>query len=175
MSEPRKVVDVSAVLGVKVIFNDVPAQTLLDRPITVEAHFGPGAYSGRHIHPMQDERYQVLSGTLDLFLDNEWHKLGPRQSISIPKGKVHAFRNSTNQIATAINTHDPGLRFQENLEGMQKLIQQGKVTNGTGLKSGIYLSLHALQFPNDVVIVEPPYWVIKLMAGIGRLLGYKLS
>lgn len=174
MSEPSKVVDVSAVLGVKVIFNNVPAENLLDRLISAEAHFRPGAYGGRHIHPMQDERYQVLSGTLDLFLDNQWHKLWPGQSISIPKGKVHAFRNSTNEITKTINTHDPGLRFQENLEGMQKLIQQGKVTNRTGLKSGIYLSLHALEFPNDVVIVEPPYWFIKLLAGIGRLLGYKL-
>jgi len=77
-------------------------------------------------------------------------------------------------MTKAINTHDPGLRFQAYLEGMQKLIEQGKVTSRTGLKGGIYLSLNALEFRNDVVPVQPPYWFIKLLAGIGRLLGYKL-
>jgi quercetin dioxygenase-like cupin family protein len=174
MSESTKVIDVSAVLGVKVICNNAPAEKLLDRPISVEAHFGPGASSSHHIHPMQDESYQVRSGTLDLFLDKEWHKVEPGESISIPKGKVHAFRNSTNEITKTINTHDPGLRFQEYLEVMQKLIQEGKVTNMTGLRSGIYLSLHSLEFSNEFVPVQPPYWLIKLLAEIGRLLGYKL-
>jgi quercetin dioxygenase-like cupin family protein len=174
MSGPTKVIDVLAVLGVKVICEDVPAEKLIDKPMSVEAQFSPGASSNHHIHPMQDESYQVLSGTLDLFLDNQWHKVEQGQSISIPKGKVHAFRNSTNGITKTINAHDPGLRFQEYLEVMEKLIKEGKVTNMTGLRSGIFLSLHSLEFSNEFVPVQPPYWLIKLLAGIGRLLGYKL-
>ncbi len=174
MSEPTKVIDASAVLGVKVICNNAPAERFLDKPISVEAHFSPGAKSSHHIHPMQDESYQVLSGTLDLFLDSQWCKVEPGQSLRIPRGKVHAFRNSTNEITKTINTHDPGLRFQEYLEVMQKLIQDGKVTNMTGLRSGIYLSLHSLEFGDEFVPVQPPYWFIKLMSGIGWSLGYKL-
>lgn len=44
----------------------------------------------------------------------------------------------------------------------------------TGLRSGIYLSLHSLAFSNEFVPVQLPYWLIKLLAGIGRLLEYKL-
>ena len=174
MLESTKVIDVSAILGVKIICNNTPAENLLDRPISVEAHFVPGALSSQHIHPLQDENYQVLSGTLDLFLDNQWHKVEPGQSISIPKGKVHAFRNSTNELTTTINTHDPGLRFQEYLEVMEKLIQEGKITGMSGLRNGIYLSLHSLEFSNDVVLIQPPYWFRKLVANIGQLFGYKL-
>lgn len=174
MSELAKVIDVSAILGVKIFCNNTPAEELLDKPISVEAHFSPGARSSHHIHPRQDESYQVLSGTLDLFLDNEWHKVESGQSISIPKGKVHAFRNSTNEIAKTINIHSPGLRFQEYLEVMEKLSQEGKVTDMTGFRSGVYLSLHSLKFSNEFVPVQPPYWLIKLMARIGTLLGYKL-
>ena len=174
MSELTKAIDVSALLGVKVFCNNVAAEEHLDKPFTVEAHFSPGASGPHHIHPMQDESYQVLSGTLDLFLDNQWHKVESGQSISIPKGKVHAFRNSTNEITKTMNTHNPGLRFQEYLEVMQKLIQEGKITNMTGFQSGIYLSLHTLEFSNEAIPVQPPYWFIKLMASIGKLLGYKI-
>ena len=174
MAESTKVIDVSAVLGVTILCPNAPAVNLLDRPISVEAHFRPGARSAHHIHPLQDEQYHVLSGSLDLFFDKEWHTVALGQSICIPNGKVHAFRNTTNEITKTINTHDPGLRFQEYLEVMQRLIQEGKITNLTGLGSGIYLSLHSLAFSNEFVPVQPPYWLIKLMAGIGRLLGYKL-
>ena len=174
MSQPRKVIDVSAVLGVKVLCDDAPADERLDRPFSAEVHFLPGAKSARHIHPRQDESYRVLSGKLDLLLDGQWHTLGPGESLDIPKGKVHAFRNSTNEITKTVNTHDPGLRFQEYLEVMQKLIQEGKVTSMTGPRSGIYLSLHSLEFRDVVVTVRPPDRFIKLMARIGRSLGYKL-
>ena len=136
--------------------------------------FLPGAKSARHIHPRQDESYRVLSGKLDLLLDGQWHTLGAGQSLDIPKGKIHTFRNSTNEITKTVNTHDPGLRFQEYLEVMQKLIQEGKVTSMTGPRSGIYLSLHSLEFRDVVVTVRPPDRFIKLMARIGRSLGYKL-
>ena len=174
MSQPRKVIDVSAVLGVKVLCEDVPPDELLDAPFSAEMHFLPGAKSARHVHPRQDESYRVLAGKLDLFLDGQWHTLRPGQSLDIPKGKVHAFRNSTNEITKAVNTHDPGLRFQEYLEVMEKLIQEGKVTSMTGPRSGIYLSLHSREFRDVAVTTRPPDWFIKLMARIGRALGYKL-
>ena len=174
MSQPRKVIDVSAVLGVKVLCDDMPANELLDAPFSAEVHFLPGAKSARHIHPRQDESYQVLSGKLDLFLDGQWHTLGAGQSLDIPRGKVHAFRNSTNEITKTVNAHDPGLRFQEYLEVMQKLIQEGKIKSMTGPRSGIYLSLHSVEFRDVVVTVRPPDAFIKMMARIGRSLGYKL-
>jgi uncharacterized cupin superfamily protein len=34
----------------------------------------PGAESILHIHPHQEERYEVLAGTVDLFLDGKWHQ-----------------------------------------------------------------------------------------------------
>jgi hypothetical protein len=57
---------------------------------------------------------------------------------------------------------------------MQNLIIEGKITNMTGFRSGIYLSLHSMEFKNEFIPVQPPYWFIKFMAEIGRILGYKL-
>ena len=72
-----KVIDTSAVLGVKIFCEDIPAATLVDRPITVEAEFVPGARSAQHVHPHQEESYRVLSGVLDVLVDGRWKRLQP--------------------------------------------------------------------------------------------------
>ncbi len=117
MAEIPKVIDTSAALGVKIFCQDVPATDLVDQPLTVEAEYAPGARSSQHVHPNQEERYKVLSGVLDVFMDRRWRSLQPGESVRIPKGAVHAFRNSTKTATRVLNTHDPGLRFQEYLEG----------------------------------------------------------
>jgi hypothetical protein len=53
-----KAIDLSSVLGVKVFCPVVPAADLVDRPLTVEAEFAPGARSGDHVHPHQEERFE---------------------------------------------------------------------------------------------------------------------
>ena len=135
MTQTMKTIDVSAVLGVRGYCEDTPTETLLDKPFSFEADFLPQSRSAYHIHPKQDESYEILQGTLDLFLEDQWHKLGAGQSVTIPKGTVHAFQNSTSETVKVINTHDPGLRFREQLEVMERLIREGKVTGMKGPKN----------------------------------------
>ncbi len=175
MTLAKKTIDVSSVLGVRVYCEDTPTETLLDRPFSFEADFLPQAQSGYHFHPNQDEQYEVLQGTLDLFLEDRWHKLSAGQSITIPKGTVHAFQNSTNETVRVINTHDPGLRVREYLEVVERLIGEGKLTGMKGPKNAIYLSMNVVEYKDVIVLVKPPYSLIRLTAGIGKLLGYSIS
>jgi mannose-6-phosphate isomerase-like protein (cupin superfamily) len=170
-----KVIDISAVLGVKIFCPDVPAADLVDQPLTVEAEFAPGARSARHVHPHQEESYEVLSGVLDLLVDGRWRRLQPGESIRIPKGAVHAFCNSAKTTTRTLNTHDPGLRTQEYLERMEQLIREGKVTGMSGLRNGIYLSLHSMEFRREFVAVRPPDWFLRATAKVGVALGFKLA
>jgi mannose-6-phosphate isomerase-like protein (cupin superfamily) len=170
-----KVIDMSSVLGVKVFCEDVPAADLVDQPLTVEAEFAPGARSGEHVHPNQEESFEVLFGILDVFADGRWRRLQLGESVRIPKGTVHGFRNSTETAARALNTHDPGLRIQEYWERMEQLIQQRKVTGMSGLKNGIYLSLHLMQFRREVVLVRPPDWFLRALAKLGAAFGFRLT
>jgi hypothetical protein len=59
-----KVIDMSSVLGAKVFCEPGPASDLIDRPLKVEVEFAPRAWSGRHVHPGQDESFVMLSGVL---------------------------------------------------------------------------------------------------------------
>src|SRR3977135_3851958 len=87
-AEVPKVIDMLAVLGVKVFCQDVPATDLVDQSLTVEAEFAPGAWSGEHVHPNQEESFEGLSGVLDVLTDGRWKRLQPGESVRIPKGTV---------------------------------------------------------------------------------------
>jgi hypothetical protein len=174
MAELTKVIDTSAVLGVRIFCQDVPAADLVDQPLIVEAEFASGARSAWHIHPHQEESYTVLSGVLDLLVDGRWRRFQPGESVRIPKGAVHAFRNSTKTAARALNTHDPGLRTQEYLGCLELLIREGKVSGRSGLRNGIYLSLHSMEFRREFVAVRPPDWLLRALAKVGVVLGFRL-
>ena len=171
----QRVIDTSAVLGIRMSCPDLPAVDLVDQPIAVEEELLPGARTARHIHPRQSDSYEVLSGTLDVFLDGRWRCIEKGESISIPAGTVHAIRNSSDVPARVLNTYDPGLRFQESQECLERLIRQGRLTGMSGLKNGIYLSLHAMEFRREFVAVSPPDWFLRSLAKLGRALGFGLA
>jgi mannose-6-phosphate isomerase-like protein (cupin superfamily) len=174
MAAVRRQIDTTAVLGVKVTCLEDASGASHDTPITVEMELSPGAESIIHRHPHQDERYEVIHGKIDLFVDGEWRQLTSGQTLTIPKGAAHAFRNSGGQLAKALNTHTPRLRFEEYLLVMEKLIRQGKITGVKGLKNTLYLSLHGVKYQEEVVAVRPPMWLISMGAAFARICGLRL-
>jgi mannose-6-phosphate isomerase-like protein (cupin superfamily) len=163
--------DLRKVFGVMITYNTNQAPS---EPFEMEAKFEPGARSGIHIHPEQDEYYSITEGEMEVYLNGRWNKLLIGDEVHIPKGEQHAFRNSGRQQAIAINRHIPGLRTQEYFETMGQLINDGKITGMTGLKNGIYLSLHSVKFADVVILRQPPEALIKITAIIGRLFNYKI-
>ena len=97
------------------------------KPFEMEAEFEPGAKSGLHIHPEQDEYYYIAQGEMEVYVNGSWNKLGVGEEVHIPKGAQHAFRNLGKQKAIATNKHIPGLRTQEYFEAMGRLINEGRL------------------------------------------------
>jgi len=60
------------------------------------------------------------------------------------------------------------------LRTFEQLQNAGKI-RGRDLRSMIYLSMTFRRYKNEVSAVTPPNFVLALMAGLGRLLGYKLD
>ncbi|WP_423057969.1 cupin domain-containing protein [Brevibacterium linens] len=44
-----------------------------------------------HVHPTQDEHLHILEGVYTLYLDGEWMKAGPGDTVRMPKGLPHAY------------------------------------------------------------------------------------
>lgn len=60
-----------------------------------EGIFPPGGFAGvPHIHPHQDEHFEVLAGHAEFDVDGARHVLGAGNTIAVSKGTKHTFANA---------------------------------------------------------------------------------
>jgi quercetin dioxygenase-like cupin family protein len=169
----QKVLDLRSVFGLEATITVPPSATdgaYVEMDIVAE----PGSGTMIHYHPEQEETYQVLEGTLDVFREGRWQTVPTGESLKVPKGLVHGFRNASEAPVRFLNVHHPALRFQEHLETLDHLSQAGKIRGTKDLRSLIYMSMSWEKYRSDVP-VKPPQWALRGLAFIGRRLGYRLS
>jgi len=70
-----------------------------------------------HVHPHQEEGFEVLSGVLDVCIDGQWRELGADERITVPAGTPHTIRNLHEEEVRALNTHTPALEFPSTWPG----------------------------------------------------------
>jgi quercetin dioxygenase-like cupin family protein len=168
-----RVLDLRSVFGVEARVT-TPTASTGGAYVEMDCTVAPGSGTMIHYHPEQEETYRVLDGTLEVFLDGRWRAVPPGESLTVPRGAVHGFRNASAAPARFLNVHRPALRFEEHLETIDRLAKAGKVRGTKDLRSLIYLSMSAVEHRPDVP-VRPPFWIVKRLAGLGRTLGYRLA
>ncbi|MGH7717208.1 MAG: cupin domain-containing protein [Vulcanimicrobiaceae bacterium] len=67
-----------------------------------------GAVPESHYHNCVDELVYGFEGALTYTVDDVPHVLGPGDSLIVPRGHVHAFRNDARQQARALIVLSPG-------------------------------------------------------------------
>jgi len=173
MSESQeKILDLRSVFGLKATVTTPSAATNgahVEMDVTAE----PGSGTMIHYHPEQEETYRVLEGTLEVFRDGRWRAVSAGESLTVPRGAVHGFRNVSGAPVRFLNVHRPALAFQDHLETLDRLIRAGKIRGTKDPRSLIYMSMSAVEHRPDVA-VKPPQVVIQGLAFIGRRLGYTL-
>jgi mannose-6-phosphate isomerase-like protein (cupin superfamily) len=130
-----------------------------------------------HVHPTAEERYEVVEGSLDIFVAGEWRTLRSGESASAPAGVPHTLRNATAQPVRIVNTHRPALQFEAFFREMQALIAQGKIKAlpPKEPRSAIYVAMLFGKYPDEIRVVKPPNGVFRTLAAVGRALGFKLQ
>jgi hypothetical protein len=135
---------------------------------------GPGFSLPPHFHPAQTEKYDVGAGVLEVSLDGYRQEYGLGDRCEIPPGVVHNLRVHGGEPVDVVNSLDPGLRGQKFLSATARLIDEGKITSLTDVRSGIYVALIFKEYRDVSVSVRPPDLVIRLLARLGGLLGYRI-
>jgi mannose-6-phosphate isomerase-like protein (cupin superfamily) len=120
-----------------VIANPVSGETLrfIDTAATTDGQLlrwehtlRPGArVPNDHVHPVQEERFEVLHGRVRVRLGRETHELEAGQSILLPRGTVHGLRNAGDDEARVLAEVRPALRMEELFERICALAQTGRV------------------------------------------------
>jgi len=175
ISETReKVSDLRSVFGIEARVT-IPAEATGGEYVEMDCTLWPGGGTAIHYHPDQEESYRILDGTLEVFRDGGgWRAVSAGESLTVPRGAVHGFRNAGGTPVRFVNVHSPALAFQEHLETLDRLVRAGKVKGLKDPRSLIHMSMSAVEHRSDVT-VKPPYWLIRGLAFLGRRLGYTLD
>ena len=103
----------NAVTGERLVFRKTSAETN-GEAVVLEAFLKPNAFvAAAHVHPSQEERFQVLRGTIGFRLGRKKVLAGPGQRITVPAGTAHKFWNAGEEEAHFVCEVRPALQFEQ--------------------------------------------------------------
>ena len=122
-----------------------------------------------HAHPKQEEDFEVLSGALDVHFEGQWMRLPEGESMTIRRGEPHAFRNSSGLRVRVRNVHRPALGYQDYLEELHSLTQEGKIKSFSDASSLLQLARLFEKYEDTIVPAKRGQRaVMSLVARVGR-------
>ena len=163
------------VTGERLVFRKTSRETG-GQAVVIETFVQPNGFvAAAHVHPSQEERFEVLRGSVGFKVGRKKLVAGPGQRITVPAGTPHKFWNAGDTEAQFVCEVRPALQFESLLETMFALAADGK-TNKKGMPNPLRLAVIARSHFDDVRLPFPPVALQRLGlvmgAPLGRLLGY---
>jgi len=164
------------VTGERIVFRQTSRETN-GQAVVIETFVQPNGFvAAAHVHPSQEERFEVLRGSVGFKVGRKKVVAGPGQRITVPAGTPHKFWNAGEEEAHFVCEVRPALQFEALLETMFALAVDGK-TNRKGMPNPLRLAVIARNHFGDVRLPFPPAWMQKvglaMGAPLGRALGFK--
>jgi len=138
----------------------------------------PGGFvAAEHVHPHQEERFQIASGHVTLRVDGTERVCGPGDEITIPAGTPHIWWNSGDDELRVTLDFRPAGRFAAFITTFFAMAVAGK-TNARGLPRDVLQLGVMLSEYRDVIYGTTPPWAVQrvlfaMIAPLGRMLGYR--
>ena len=131
-----------------------------------------------HIHPFQQNSFEIISGRCIFRLDGKEQVVGPGQSINIPANVRHHFWNAGDTAAHYIQEFRPALKIDSFFETFFALAKDAKL-NKKGIPNLFHVSIIGLAHKDEIRLTNPP-WALqhilyKILAPVGKLLGYSAN
>jgi mannose-6-phosphate isomerase-like protein (cupin superfamily) len=146
---------------------------LLQLMLTVRPN---GFVAAPHIHPVQEERFMVKSGTLRLRVGDEECLLTGGQTGLVTRGMPHVWWNGGADELIALVEFRPALQIEDIFSSLFALARAGK-TNKMGLPNLIQIAVTIRKHQHEIYLAKPSITVQKILfrsiASIGLLLGYQ--
>jgi mannose-6-phosphate isomerase-like protein (cupin superfamily) len=147
--------------------------------LEVESTYGPaGKPPPRHLHPDQDEHFEVLAGRMRARVGDEDRILESGDTLDVPRGMLHQMWNPGDQPARMLWQTRPAGRTEDWFRSIDALHREGRVgSNGVPgpLAFGVLLTEYRDVFRLAVgpePLVRP---VLALLGILGRVRGYSAT
>jgi mannose-6-phosphate isomerase-like protein (cupin superfamily) len=115
-----------------------------------------------HVHPHQEERFEVVQGTMRFRTGRDRVVAGPGDTVVVPAGLAHDFANVGEADALVRVEVRPALEMERLFETAVRLAEQGR-TLRAGLPKPLDLALFAREFEDEVRAAFPPRRVQRLV------------
>jgi mannose-6-phosphate isomerase-like protein (cupin superfamily) len=142
----------------------------------VEGTWGAdGSPPPKHYHPDQDERFEVLEGTLRSRVDGFERDLGPGDVLEIPRRAVHQMWNPGGGPTRAIWQTRPAGRTEKWFRAIDRLHREGRVGDD-GMPGPLAFSVLLNEYDDVFRLAVPAQPLVRgALAGlavVGRARGY---
>jgi quercetin dioxygenase-like cupin family protein len=133
-----------------------------------------GARMVEHVHLRQEERIEVVAGTVRYRLGGTERGLAAGEAVVLPPGVAHTLWNDGAEEARMLFEVRPALKAEAAFETLFGLARDGK-TNKQGMPNPLQGALLALEY--ETFLARPPIRlqraVLAVLAPVARLLGYR--
>ena len=143
-----------------------------------ELVIAPSGGNPLHVHPLQEEHFEVLFGTFGVQIGDEQRSLEEGEDATVAPGTPHRwFNEDDQQEARVLVRLRPALNTETFFETLYGLAKDGK-TNENGAPNLLQqaVMLNGIN-RGEIYLASPPVPVQKALlatlAPVGRLLGYK--
>jgi quercetin dioxygenase-like cupin family protein len=144
--------------------------------VQYESWLAPGGGVGDpHVHPLQESRFTVMSGTASFSIHGARFELGPGQQLTVPPRTAHNLWNSGDVEAHLVVEFRPGLlkqEFSETTFGLARDRKHHLSRLGNMLQSAVI----AAAYRRETRPLGRPLWLrlgLPALAPLGWLLGYR--
>ena len=163
------------ITGERLVFRKTSRETG-GQAVVIETFVQPNGFvAAAHVHPSQEERFEVLRGSVGFKIGGKKLVAGPGQRLTVPAGTPHKFWNAGDDEAHFVCEVRPALQFESLIETMFALAADGK-TNRKGMPNPLRLAVIANAHFDTVQLPFPPAFLqrfgLALGAPLGKALGY---
>ena len=131
-----------------------------------------GFVNAEHIHPIQEEAFEVTRGTIRFRIDGQEVDAATGQKMVIPPGTRHILWNASDEEASMTVWLRPALKTERAFETFFGLARDGK-TNKRGLPNIFQTAVLVADYQETQVLLPSPVRIVlKLLIPLARLLGY---
>jgi quercetin dioxygenase-like cupin family protein len=145
--------------GERITFRRTAAQTDGEL-VAIELELPPGRRvpGPLHIHPEQEERFEVVDGTMRFRIGRKEVIAGPGEVVVVAAGVPHDFANVADTVALVGVEVRPALQMERLFETAVALAREGRTMLG-GIPKPLELALLTHEFRREVQAAFPPPWV----------------
>jgi quercetin dioxygenase-like cupin family protein len=130
----------------------------------------PGASGGpAHIHRRQEERFRLHEGRLAYRVGDHRGVLLPGETLVVPPGTTHEFRNASAAVARFTAEFRPALRVGDFFAALFDLAAAGE-TDARGLPSPLKAAALMREFPDE--FFYPPFPPVPVIRALAAPLGW---